>query len=105
VENSGGSAGETEQDSRLGLIDKNKNRTLAGCTASKTMSPNPQPSPDEDNDVEAAVDEAIAACDGDLRATIRALIVANKFLECEVAELMKSVSHAYTRGRFHTYSG
>jgi hypothetical protein len=69
------------------------------------MSLTPQPLPDEDSDLEAAVDEAIAACDGDLRATIRALIVANKFLECEVGELMKSVSHAYTRGRFHTYSG
>jgi len=40
-----------------------------------------------------------------MRAAIRALIVANNFLENEVAELMKSVSHAYTRGRFHTYSG
>jgi hypothetical protein len=63
--------------------------------------------PDEPNDeaLEAAVDQAIAACDGDVRATIRALILANDFLEAEVAELMKAVSHAYTRGRFHTYSG
>jgi hypothetical protein len=66
---------------------------------------NRQTAPDEDRDLDAAVDEAIAACDGDLRATIRALIVANKFLECEVGELMKSISHAYTRGRFRTYSG
>ena len=58
-----------------------------------------------DDALEAAVDEAITACDGDMRAAIRALIVANNFLESEVAELMKSVSHAYTRGRFHTYSG
>jgi len=58
-----------------------------------------------DGDLEAAVDQAIAACDGDVRATIRALIVANNFLECEISELMKAVSHAYTRGRFHTYSG
>jgi hypothetical protein len=69
------------------------------------MSFNSQPLPDEDGELEAAVDEAIAACDGDLRATIRALIVANNFLECEVSELMKAVSHAYMRGRFHTYSG
>ena len=58
-----------------------------------------------DGDLEASVDQAIAACDGDMRATIRALIVANNFLECEISELMKAVSHAYTRGRFHTYSG
>jgi hypothetical protein len=58
-----------------------------------------------DDELEAAVNDAIAACDGNMRAAIRALIVANNFLENEVAELMKSVSHAYTRGRFHTYSG
>ena len=59
----------------------------------------------EDSGLEAAVDEAIAACGGDLRATIRALIVANDYLENEVSELMKAVSHAYARGRFNTYSG
>jgi hypothetical protein len=55
--------------------------------------------------LEAAVDRAIAACDGNMRDTIRALIVANDFLEAEVGELMKAVSHAYVRGRFQTYSG
>jgi hypothetical protein len=69
------------------------------------MSSSPQPDPVDDSEIEAAVDEAIAACDGDLRATIRALIVANNFLESEVSELMKAVSHAYARGRFQTYSG
>ncbi len=59
----------------------------------------------EDNGLEAAVDQAIAACGGDMRATIRALIVANEYLEAEAGELMKAVSHAYTRGRFNTYSG
>jgi len=42
---------------------------------------------------------------GDMRSTIRALIVANDYLETEVSELMKAVSHAYVRGRFRTYSG
>ena len=60
---------------------------------------------EEDGGLEAAVDQAIAACDGDMRAAIRALIVANNYLESEVGELMKAVSHAYTRGRFRTYSG
>ena len=59
----------------------------------------------DDDGLEAAIDEAIAACDGDLRAAIRALIVANDYLETEVAELMKAVSRAYVRGRFNTYSG
>ena len=59
----------------------------------------------DDNELEAAVEHAIAACGGDMRATIRALIVANDFLENEVSELMKAVSHAYVRGRFGTYTG
>ena len=55
--------------------------------------------------LEAAVDQAIAACDGDTRAAVRALIVANNFLESEIVELKKAVSHAYVRGRFRPYSG
>jgi hypothetical protein len=39
-----------------------------------------------------------------MRSTIRALIVANQFRR-RGSELMKAVSHAYTRGRFNTYSG
>ena len=69
------------------------------------MSSSSQPSPEPDDGLEAAVDQAISACDGDLRATIRALIVANDYLETEVGELMKAVSHAYARGRFNSYSG
>ena len=68
------------------------------------MSSDPQAKIEED-DLEGAIDQAIAACDGDVRATIGALIVANNFLESEVSELMKAVSHAYTRGRFQSYSG
>jgi hypothetical protein len=58
-----------------------------------------------DGGLEAAVEHAIAACRGDMRSTIRALIVANEYLESEVCELMKAVSHAYARGRFQSYSG
>ena len=59
----------------------------------------------QDDGLEAAVDQAIAACDGDTRAAVRALIVANNFLESEMGELKKAVSHAYTRGRFRSYAG
>jgi hypothetical protein len=55
--------------------------------------------------LEVAVDQAIAACDGDLRSTVRALIAANSYLKTEVEELKKAVSHAYMRGRFQTYAG
>lgn len=69
------------------------------------MSSHPQPDDHDEPGLEAAVDQAIAACSGDHRATIRALVVANNYLENEVAELMKAVSHAYARGRFQTYTG
>jgi len=55
--------------------------------------------------LEVAADEAIAACGGDMRAALKALIVANEFLESEVCELMQAVSQAFARGRFKTYTG
>jgi hypothetical protein len=58
------------------------------------MQASPQTAPKPESDLEVAVAQAIAACDGDLRATIRALIVANEFLE-------KQVSHGYRRGVIH----
>jgi hypothetical protein len=69
------------------------------------MSSSSQPNAQDADALEIAVDQAIAACDGDMRSTVRALIVANEYLESEVTELMKAVSHAYVRGRFHTYTG
>ena len=69
------------------------------------MPSRPQSNPTDDDGLEAAVQQAIDACGGDLKATIRALILSNDYLENEVAELMKAVSHAYARGRFQTYSG
>jgi hypothetical protein len=68
------------------------------------MSGNPQPEPDRDR-LEAATDQAIAACGGNARQAVTALIVAIEFLESEVCELMQAVSHAYARGRFKTYTG
>lgn len=43
------------------------------------MSSNPEQSSEPDA-LEVATDRAIAACDGDVRATVRALIVANGLL-------------------------
>jgi hypothetical protein len=70
------------------------------------MSANPdsQPMP-EPGRLELATDQAIAACGGNAREAVKALIVANEFLESEVCELMQAVSHAYARGRFQTYTG
>ena len=49
-------------------------------------------------DLDVAVNEAIEACDGDLRATVRALIVANGFLEEELNRTRAMLSRGYVRG-------
>jgi len=41
---------------------------------------------------EQACDQAIAMCDGNLRSTIKALIMANEFLEAELTELQTAIS-------------
>jgi len=41
---------------------------------------------------EQACDQAIAMCDGNLRSTIKALIMANEYLETELEELQAAVS-------------
>lgn len=46
-----------------------------------------------------ATDEAIAACGGDARETVSALLVANSALEEEVSRLSFRVSAGYARGR------
>ena len=41
---------------------------------------------------ERACDQAIAMCDGNLRSTIKALIMANEYLEAELTELQVAIS-------------
>ena len=53
----------------------------------------------EPDRLEVAIDQAITACGGDMRSAIRALIIANEFLEHEVKELFVAVSKGYSRGR------
>lgn len=50
--------------------------------------------------LEAATDQAIAACGGNARDAVKALIVANEFLEAQVKELQAAVSIGYARGKF-----
>ena len=63
------------------------------------MAAEPQSQPDPDA-LEHTTDQAIAACGVDARDAVRALIVANEFLEARVRELQAVVSHGYARGRF-----
>ncbi len=60
----------------------------------------------ESERLEAAAEAAIAMCGGDLRMTIKSLILANEFLEYE---MRTQVSAGYIRGvrhgRFNCYNG
>jgi hypothetical protein len=49
--------------------------------------------------LEAAAEEAIAACGGDAREAVKALIVANHFLETELEKLRASFSTGCARGK------
>ena len=49
-------------------------------------------SPSDVNRYEQACDQAIAMCDGNLRSTIKALIMANEYLESELLELQAAIS-------------
>ncbi|MCS3763037.1 hypothetical protein ML401_25740 [Bradyrhizobium sp. 62B] len=51
------------------------------------------------DDLETAADQAISACGGDARKAVKALIVANDFLETQLDGLWRKVSTGYTRGR------
>jgi hypothetical protein len=52
-----------------------------------------------ENALEAAADQAIAACGGDAREAVKALIVANHFLETDLEKLRAAVSMGYARGK------
>jgi len=57
------------------------------------------PEQSDADQLEAAADEAVAACGGDAREAVKALIVANHFLETELEKLRASVSTGYARGK------
>ena len=61
--------------------------------------PLPNPEQSDADQLEAAADQAIAACDGDAREAIKALIVANHFLETELEKLHAAVFTGYARGK------
>lgn len=58
-----------------------------------------QPSLSSAADLDSAADQAIAACGGEAREAVKALIVANDFLEVQLEELRSKVSAGYARGR------
>jgi hypothetical protein len=61
--------------------------------------------PADPDRLEAAADQAIAACGDNTRDGVKALIAANEYLKAEVCDLMQAVPHGFLRGRFKTYNG
>jgi hypothetical protein len=49
--------------------------------------------------LEAEADEAIGACGGDVRAALRATLMANAYLEAEIERLTEAISTGFARGR------
>ena len=54
---------------------------------------------EEPDSLEVAADEAIAVCEGDVRAALKAALVANSFLESELDRLAHAVSVGFMRGK------
>jgi hypothetical protein len=49
--------------------------------------------------LDEATDQVITACGGNAREAVKALIVANAFLETELEKLRAAVSTGYARGK------
>jgi len=47
---------------------------------------------------EAAIDEIVASCDGDIRGALRALLLVNEQLEAELQQLHAVVAHGGLAG-------
>jgi hypothetical protein len=58
-----------------------------------------EPASDASDPLEAEVEQAIAICDGDVRAALRAALVANSFWADEVKRLTRAASFGFARGR------
>ncbi len=53
----------------------------------------------ENSDLDYDTDALIDSCDGDARAAVMALLVANSYLEQEIVQLKALLSSGYQRGR------
>jgi hypothetical protein len=63
--------------------------------------PADSPVPDPQQALEADIDEAITLCGGDVRAALRATLIANAFLATEIERLTTAVSSGFARVRLH----
>jgi hypothetical protein len=66
--------------------------------------PESQP-PAEPDRLEEATDQAIAACGGNARDAVKALLVANEFLQAQIEELHAAVSNGYRKKAASSHPG
>jgi hypothetical protein len=71
-------------------IEQKENMLFCRQQGSPSMSATPSLS--DNSHYEQACDQAIAMCDGNLRSTIKALIMANEYLETELEELQAAIA-------------
>jgi hypothetical protein len=70
------------------LTPREQNRNIIPAASSHRELAMSEPSaPSDVSRYEQACDQAIAMCDGNLRSTIKALIMANEYLEAELRDL------------------
>ena len=62
------------------------------------------PSQPDNSRYEKACDQAIAMRDGNLRSTIKALIMANEYLEAELEEMQAAIAAGCVPARTHAAS-
>jgi len=74
----------------LTFIEQKKN--MYPCRQQGSFAMSAPSSPSDNSRYEQACDQAIAMCDGNLRSTIKALIMANEYLEAELEELQAAVA-------------
>jgi hypothetical protein len=48
---------------------------------------------------EAAIDEIVASCDGDVMGALKALLLVNEHLEAEIRQLHAAAAHGLSAGR------
>ena len=60
---------------------------------------------DAGSDIDAAADMAIAACDGDMRAALKATLVVNAYLEREIDHIIDLVSPGFAGGKIRPAAG
>ncbi len=57
------------------------------------------PQRDESDNLEVAVAQAIEACGGDMRAALKAALIAMTMMERELSDVYASISHGFARGK------